>query len=88
MSDESTTTGDRASTTRAAARDVGRIVRLVVGAVVLVLLTLFVVVNTDDVTVQFLVGEVTLPLVIVLLVTAVLGGVISSLFFASRRRRR
>ena len=88
MTDEARTTGSRGSTTRAAARDVGRVVRLVIGAVMLVLLTLFVVVNTDDVTVGFLVGEVTLPLVVVLLVTAVLGGLISSLFFASRRRKR
>lgn len=88
MSNEPTTTGSRGSTTKGAARDVGRIVRLVTGAVVLVLLTLFVVVNTDDVTVQFLVGQVTLPLVVVLLATAVLGGLISSLFFASRRRKR
>ena len=87
MSNEPRTTGSRGSTTKAAARDVGRIVRLVTGAVVLVLLTLFVVVNTDDVTVQFLVGQVTLPLVVVLLATAVLGGLISSLFFASRRRK-
>ena len=70
------------------AKDVGRTIRLVLGGVVLVLLTLFVVVNTDDVTIKFLVGDVTLPLVVVLAVTAVLGGLIASLFFASRRRGR
>lgn len=84
MSDDTSTSG---STTKAKAKDVGRTLRLALGAVILVLLTLFVVVNTEDVTVQFLVGEVTLPLVVVLLVTAVLGAVISSLFFASRRRK-
>jgi uncharacterized integral membrane protein len=60
--------------------------RLVAGAVLLVLLVLFVVANTDKTRIDFLVTDVQLPLIGVLAVTAVLGAVVYELFRFRRNR--
>ena len=62
--------------------------KLAAGAVLLVLLVLFVVANTRKTEIDFLVAEVDLPLVIVLLVTAVIGGAITELLRFARNRRK
>lgn len=75
MSDERATTAGRGP------RETTRLVALVV---LVVVLTLFVVFNTDSVQVDFVVAEVRLPLIVVLVGTAVLGGLIAGLI--ARRR--
>lgn len=62
--------------------------KLVAGAVLLVVLVLFVVVNTEKTRIDFLVGSVDMPLVVVLLVTAAIGGAITELFRYARNRRK
>ncbi|MCW2621795.1 MAG: hypothetical protein JWL64_1397 [Frankiales bacterium] len=63
--------------------------RLVAGIVLLVLLVLFAVANSDKTTIDFLVADVDIPLILVLLVTAVVGAAVWELFrFLFRRSRR
>lgn len=62
--------------------------KLATGAGLLVLFVLFVVINTDQTEVDFLVTSVDLPLVVVLLVTAILGGAMTELLRYQRNRRR
>jgi uncharacterized integral membrane protein len=60
--------------------------RLAVGALLLVLLVLFVVANTRKTKIDFLVADVELPLILVLAVTAVVGAAIYQLFRFRRSR--
>lgn len=62
--------------------------KLAAGAGLLVLFVLFVVINTDQTEVDFLITSVDLPLVVVLLVTAILGGAMTELLRYQRNRRR
>jgi uncharacterized integral membrane protein len=66
-------------------RETTKIVLVVILAVVLVA---FVVANTDSVNVSFLVADFDVPLIFVLIVTAIMGAVIDRLFQARRRRLR
>ncbi len=58
--------------------------RQIVGIVLVVLLALFVIANRDDTNISFLLVDVTAPLWVALLVTAVLGAAAG--FLLSRRR--
>lgn len=69
-------------------RSTKEIVQLSVGAVLLVLLVLFVAANTDKTKISFLVGDVDLPLILVLVITAALGAAIAELFRYQRGRKR
>ncbi len=61
--------------------------KVAVGAVLLVLLTLFVVFNTGDVPVSFVFGgDKQVPLIVVLVVTAAVGALLAELFRARRNR--
>jgi uncharacterized integral membrane protein len=62
----------------------GRLVGLVLAAVALVA---FVVQNTEDVRVNWLMIEVTLPLWLALLITAILGAIVANLASWALRRR-
>jgi uncharacterized integral membrane protein len=62
------------------------IARLALGAVLLVLLVLFIVANTDKTKIEFLVTDVELPLVLVLAITAVVGAAVFELFRFRRNR--
>jgi uncharacterized integral membrane protein len=62
--------------------------RLAVAAVLGIMLALFVLMNTDKTKVDFVVTDVKLPLVIVLIGTAITGAVISHLGLYVWRRRR
>ncbi len=76
------------SDTTSKAREARRTAKLALGAVLLVLLTIFAVSNSDSTDIDFLVGDpVEVPLILVLLVTAVLGAVIYELFRFTRARR-
>jgi uncharacterized integral membrane protein len=61
--------------------------RLVAGAVLLVLLVLLCVANSDKTKIDFLVGDVNVPLFLVLLVAAVLGAAVYELFRFRHNRR-
>ena len=61
--------------------------KLVGGAVLLVLLVLLVAFNTDTTRISFLVVDVDLPLIVVLVVTALFGAAIAELFRYQRHRR-
>jgi uncharacterized integral membrane protein len=74
---------DRSSASTRSKKDT---VRLIAGAVLLVLLVLFVVANTDKTKIDFLVTDVDLPLILVLAVTAVLGALVYELFRFRRNR--
>lgn len=63
----------------------GDIARLVPVAVLLVILVLFVVANTQKVKIDFLFTETKLPLIIVLLATAVVGAVMAALVKLRRK---
>lgn len=63
------------------------VARLVVAGIVLVLLALFVLDNTDDVRVGYVFGDADVPMIVVLLLTALAGAVIGN-FAAWRSRRR
>jgi uncharacterized integral membrane protein len=64
-------------------------IRLGAAGVLFVLLALFVLKNTDETNVDFVVTDVEVPLIFVLIGTAVTGAVASSLVqFVLRRRRR
>lgn len=63
----------------------GDIARLVPAAVLLIILVLFVVANTQKVTIDFLFTEKKLPLILVLLGTAVIGALMASLIKFRRR---
>jgi uncharacterized integral membrane protein len=52
------------------------------------LLVIFVLVNTEEVKVDFLIGETTMPLIIALLISAALGAVIGYIGPIVRRHRR
>jgi uncharacterized integral membrane protein len=52
------------------------------------LLAIFVLVNTDEVKVDFLIGDTTMPLIIALLISAALGAVIGYIAPIVRRHRR
>lgn len=62
--------------------------RLAAAGVLGILLALFVVMNTDKTKIDFVVTDVKLPLVIVLIGTAITGAVISHLGLYVWRRRR
>jgi uncharacterized integral membrane protein len=51
-------------------------------------LVIFVLVNTEEVKVDFLIGETTMPLIIALLISAALGAVIGYIAPIVRRHRR
>ena len=63
------------------------LVQLGGAAVLLVVLVLFVANNTQKTKINFLVTDVQLPLVVVLLVTAVVGGAITELLRFRRSRK-
>jgi uncharacterized integral membrane protein len=52
------------------------------------LLAIFALVNTDEVKVDFLIGDTTMPLIIALLISAALGAVIGYIAPIVRRHRR
>lgn len=52
------------------------------------LLAIFVLVNTEEVKVDFLIGDTTMPLIIALLISAALGAVIGYVGPLVRQRRR
>ncbi len=81
-------THSRGDAVRASARTAARRVRLTIGAVLIVLLTLLVVVNTDNVRVNLLFTHVTLPLIVLLVVVAVVGALIGALLTLAARRSR
>lgn len=56
--------------------------------VAVALLVIFVLVNTEEVKVDFLVGDTTMPLIIALLISAALGAVIGYIAPIVRRHRR
>ena len=56
--------------------------------IALVLLAIFVLVNTEEVKVDFVVGDTQLPLIIALLISALLGAVIGYIGPILRRHRR
>ena len=62
----------------------GEVLRFVVAAAIVVVLVAFCIANTDDTKVDYLVGDSTFPLVLVMVVSAVAGALIAALL---RRRR-
>jgi uncharacterized integral membrane protein len=62
----------------------GEVVRFVVAAAIVVVLVAFCIANTDDTKVDYLVGDNTFPLVVVMVLSAVAGALIAALL---RRRR-
>jgi uncharacterized integral membrane protein len=70
-----------------AGRSTKETAKLAAGAALLVLLVLFVVANTDKTRISFLVTDVDLPLIVVLVATAVFGGLIAELLRHLRNRR-
>jgi uncharacterized integral membrane protein len=66
-------------------RDTAKIVAIVVIAIVLVV---FVLANTRRVRIDFVVGDLRIPLIFVLVGTAILGAILDRLFTAWRHRRR
>ncbi len=81
MSDE------RQLTKREDARGPRANARLVIALVGVLLIVVFAAVNAQSVTVDFVVASFSLPLVIVIVAAALLGGVIDRLMVATRRRR-
>lgn len=68
-------------------RSPARTAKTVVGALLLVMLTLFVVFNTEDVPVSFVFGDdKQVPLIVVLVVTAAVGALLAELFRVRRKR--
>lgn len=65
-------------------RSIGEVVKLVVSAVVLVVLVVFAVANADDVRFDYLAGDADVPLIVVMLGSAVAGAVVAALL---RHRR-
>jgi uncharacterized integral membrane protein len=63
----------------------GEVIRFVVAAAIVVLIVAFCVANTDDTKVDYLVGDTTFPLFVVMVASAVGGALIAALL---RRRRR
>jgi len=78
--------GSTGRTTRK--RDTREIARLVIGAVGLVLLIAFVVGNSNDVKVNYVVGHATTSLIWVILISALLGVLVDRLVIAVGRRRK
>ena len=72
---------------RERSRNAGATVRLVLAALLLVALVLFVAQNTDDVAVDWLVFDLTLPLWLLLVLTAVVGAVLGEVAGWLFRRR-
>ena len=68
--------------------DSGSKVRLVVGSILGIVLVAFVLANTTSVSVNFIVAKVEMPLIIVLVVTAVVGTAIGGLTMRHLRRSR
>lgn len=68
--------------------DSGSKVRLVVGSILGIVLVAFVLANTTSVSVNFIVAKVEMPLIIVLVVTAVVGAAIGGLTMRHLRRSR
>jgi uncharacterized integral membrane protein len=65
-------------------RDTAKLVAIAVLAIVLIV---FVIANTDSVTIDFLLTDVEIPLIFVLLGTAILGAILDRLFTMWRRNR-
>ena len=65
-------------------RDLGSSLKLVGAVIALTLLVIFIVLNFEDVEVDFAVASQTIPLAFALIIAAVLGSVIG--YFAPRRR--
>lgn len=68
--------------------DRGGKARLVVGGILAVVLVAFVLANTTSVKVNFIVADVKMPLIIVLVVTALVGAAIGGLTMRHLRRSR
>lgn len=68
-------------------RSAGDLARLVPAAILLIVLVVFALANTDDTEVDLLVTDTEAPLIVVLLATAVVGALIASLLRFRRRRR-
>jgi uncharacterized integral membrane protein len=66
-------------------RDTSDTIRLVVIGILVLVLAALVIDNTDDVEIGYLFGETDMPLVVVILVSAVLGALIAWLFRRARR---
>ena len=65
----------------------GDVLRFVVAAAIVVLLVAFCVANTDDTKVDYLIGDTTMPLFLVMVVAAV-GGVLIAALLRRRRHHR
>jgi len=61
-------------------------IRLAAGLVLLVLLVAFVLDNTDDVRIGFVVGDSEIPLIIVLVAVALIGAILDRIATWLRRR--
>jgi uncharacterized integral membrane protein len=68
-------------------RDARDTAKIVVVILLIVVLAAFALANTDEVDVDFVVTDVTLPLIFVLIGTAIVGGLIDRLIKVRRRRR-
>lgn len=66
----------------------GRTVRLVLGAVLLVILIALIADNADDTRIGYVVGSESAPLFVVLLVAAILGALIGWLFLHRPNRHK
>jgi len=60
--------------------------KLIAAAILAVVLVVFALVNTDDANVDFVVTDVDAPLIVVIVVSAVIGGLITALLSWRRRR--
>jgi uncharacterized integral membrane protein len=69
-------------------RDTGETLKLVGIVASIIILAVFVIANTRSVKVQFVVGSIRVPLIIILVATAVLGALIDRLFTWRRGRNR
>ena len=66
-------------------RDTSDTIRLVVIGILVLVLAALVIDNTDDVPIGYVFGDTDMPLVVVILVSAVLGALIAWLFRRARR---
>ena len=67
-------------------RDTRTTIRIVAGLILLALLIAFVVDNTDDVNVGFVFGDSDVPMIFVLVVTALIGALLDRIATWVRRR--
>ncbi len=79
---------ERSTARRGGKRDGREIAKLIIGAGGLILLIAFVVGNSNDVRVNYIVGHATTSLIWVILVSALLGVLVDRLVIALGKRRK